>query len=294
VVVRKPSRDDSPSRRAAPSGKVANATLSELRPNGSWRQTATNLRAGGCATCRQWPTSVGTSGYTNTLLIRFAWPKRPCGYVPNPTVIDTAMKVYGPEFSLFLHGRRPALPNVVSSISTMRVQLSGTRPQRCRSSGRWATSCVLIVLLVATSCTSGNAGGSSPRRSGQSEPASSTPGEPPPLNPVELKVRTALDPMGLRAERAENSPPDRAAMSAVVVGGERLYVNVLRDDLGSFSIVGERNVDGVTVREVEFNTGDIRDQFLCSSLIYEVYGAIPSAFESRDKFLSAFIRALRC
>lgn len=118
---------------------------------------------------------------------------------------------------------------------------------------------------------------------------------PPMQNFLEAVVDDALSVLGIQAQRAEYSL-DSAFMWAPLEGDSALFVHAFPTgtDRGEFSVTGERIVAGITVRQVEYASGPVRDRFACDDATYEVEGATPPGFRTFDEFLNELIPLLGC
>lgn len=118
---------------------------------------------------------------------------------------------------------------------------------------------------------------------------------PPMQNALEAVVADALAVLGIQAQRAEYSPTS-AFMWAPFEDDSALFVHAFRTgtERGDFSVIGERVIAGITVQQVEYASGPVRDRFACEEVTYEVEGATPPGFPSYDAFLSEFITILEC
>jgi hypothetical protein len=116
-----------------------------------------------------------------------------------------------------------------------------------------------------------------------------------PVRATEILVADALAVLGVEAERAEYSP-DGAFMWAPLGNDSALFVHAFRTgaDRGDLSLIRERIVAGITVQQVEYASGPVRDRFACEDVTYEVEGATPPGFTTIDELLAEFISVLGC
>lgn len=64
---------------------------------------------------------------------------------------------------------------------------------------------------------------------------------------------------------------------------------------GEFTVIGERRLEGLRVRIVEYSSGPPpRHRFECTTDTYEVRGDVPPGFADMDALVGRFIRALGC
>lgn len=105
----------------------------------------------------------------------------------------------------------------------------------------------------------------------------------------------ALAALGVDAQRVEYSF-NGAFMWAEFDGGSALFVSAvpIGTDGGDFSVLNERLIRGVTVQQVRYPTGPVRDRFDCANATYEAEGATPPGFAQFDDFLLRFIEGLHC
>jgi hypothetical protein len=119
---------------------------------------------------------------------------------------------------------------------------------------------------------------------------------PPPLNPRETKVISALATLGITGMRAE-LPFENAQIWAHGPGWQ-LFVGAYRMGTmrGEFTVIDERRLEGVRVQIVEYSGQPPRHHFECATDTdtYEVRGDVPPGFAEMDALVGRFIRALGC
>ena len=155
-----------------------------------------------------------------------------------------------------------------------------------------------VIVAIATGCSDDDVADSPPSSTttSVSPPSSTVSTDPVPgLNPLEARIADALSHLELNAERAESSVRGAVMRSELSAGGELYVTGHPRDTIaGEFSVISERDVSGVQVREVDYPAAGRRSQFDCDEIRYEVFGAAPPGYDERDAFLADLIGALGC
>lgn len=115
------------------------------------------------------------------------------------------------------------------------------------------------------------------------------------FNPVESTLGNALMDLGISAQRAEHSFRG-AFFWSEFDDGSALYVSGYPADIpaGDFAVVDEREVGGLRIQSVRYESGIVRDRFQCAELNVEVEGATPPDYADMDAFLDEFVAALGC
>lgn len=130
-----------------------------------------------------------------------------------------------------------------------------------------------------------------------SEPEPSSMGDtPPPLTATESRIIESLGALGIAAMPAEHGFGKSAAIWSRIDADRALYVyaNPVGTDGAEFSVITQRDIEGVTVERVEYASGPVRDRFPCDDLVFETEGAVPPGFDDFDIFLGRFIVVLDC
>ena len=113
---------------------------------------------------------------------------------------------------------------------------------------------------------------------------------------MELKVIGALAGLGVTAQRAQHPFGDSASIWANF--GSGFFVHVAPTWMlareASFSVLDERQLDGIRVRHAQYGGGSTHHRFECSGINYKVEGALPPGFADMYSFVARFIRALGC
>ncbi|HYO44589.1 MAG TPA: hypothetical protein VES19_15425 [Candidatus Limnocylindrales bacterium] len=146
----------------------------------------------------------------------------------------------------------------------------------------------LLVVLALAGCGSGAV--ASPSQ--VLRPESS----PPPLNAAERRIVVALARIGLVAQVAEISPPDRASMWVEVGQGRVLSLVTLPagSPPSDWEVVGGRVLAGVDLREVRDADGFMSEWLQCGPELVRVWGAPPEADGTLDALLERLVPALDC
>jgi len=115
---------------------------------------------------------------------------------------------------------------------------------------------------------------------------------------MELKVIGALATLGVTGQRAQHPYEDSASIWANFGAGSHFFVHVAptRNLAGerSFSVLDERQLEGIRVRHAQYEGGSTHHRFECSGITYNVSGAVPPGSRDMHAFAASFIRALRC
>ncbi len=119
---------------------------------------------------------------------------------------------------------------------------------------------------------------------------------PPPLTATESRIIESLGALGIAAMPAEHGFGKSAAIWSRIDADRALYVyaNPVGTDGAEFSVITQRDIEGVTVERVEYASGPVRDRFPCDDLVFETEGAVPPGFDDFDIFLGRFIVVLDC
>jgi hypothetical protein len=59
-------------------------------------------------------------------------------------------------------------------------------------------------------------------------------------------------------------------------------------------VVDERELSGIRLQHVRYESGIVRTRFQCAEINVEVDGATPPEYATLDEFLEDFIASLRC
>jgi hypothetical protein len=113
------------------------------------------------------------------------------------------------------------------------------------------------------------------------------------LNPLEKRIVTALSELGIQGAPAQLSM-DSAQIVAPVDGSELVVTGVRREnDGGVFSVIDERQVEGVTVLSVAYEgIQGHRSRFACGDYNFEAYGSAPPGFSTFDELIPRLVSAL--
>lgn len=116
---------------------------------------------------------------------------------------------------------------------------------------------------------------------------------------AELRVTEALGELGLEAHRGEHPNPigvGSANMYVSLPDGSELFALAHAVDAysGDSEVTSEREVNGLTVQEVQYINGPTGDAFVCDEIRYEIRGAPPPDYDNIDDFLTDYIQALGC
>jgi hypothetical protein len=115
---------------------------------------------------------------------------------------------------------------------------------------------------------------------------------------MELKIIGALAALGVTGQRAQHPYQDSASIWANFGTGSHFFVNTAptRNLAGerSFSVLDERQVEGIRIRYAQYDGGSTHHRFECSGITYNVNGAVPPGFSDMYAFMARFIRALGC
>jgi hypothetical protein len=115
---------------------------------------------------------------------------------------------------------------------------------------------------------------------------------------MELKVIGALAALGVTGQRAQHPYQDSASLWANFGTGSHFFVHVapawmlVRE--ASFSVLDERQLEGLLVRHAQYEGGSTHHRFECSEITYMVSGGVPPGFSDMYAFVAPFIRALSC
>ena len=142
-----------------------------------------------------------------------------------------------------------------------------------------------------------------------SPPIPPTTGSPPPsvaqasidagllpgLNEVETRISKSLSALGISSVQAEDAAFG-GSMWSQFDDGSALYVtaNPLEADHAEFSVVAQREIQGVAVQRVAYASGAVRDRFRCDGLVFEVEGTVPPRFGDKEAFLGKLVAVLDC
>lgn len=151
-------------------------------------------------------------------------------------------------------------------------------------------------MIVACASDDDSATGSPSSTSVRESQSTSTSAAGAALNPLQGKVIDALSKLELRGSVAELSLSS-AQIVVNLADGRELHVSgtPLETHGGEFIVKGERVVNGVPVKTVEYPSAQAtREQFACNNVVYEASGAIPPNFATFEVFLSELLDALDC
>lgn len=164
----------------------------------------------------------------------------------------------------------------------------------------------LLVALLVCGCVATPAPSTptAPPSPGSTSPSAATPSPsptrpspadtPPPLTRLEVKVIDALARLRIGGRRAELPYQNAPVWAEVATGHLFVYAWPSTTRLAEFRVVGERQIEGVTVQLIEFGGPPVRYRFACSGDVYHVWGAVPPEYQEMDTFVARFIRALGC
>src|SRR5688572_5168067 len=113
---------------------------------------------------------------------------------------------------------------------------------------------------------------------------SPSPGDatPQPLTRMELKVIGALATLGVTGRRAQHPYQDSASIWAELGTGMHFFVHVAPTSAlvgeRSFSILDERQLEGIRVAHARYEGGSTHHRFDCSGINYKVIGALPPGY----------------
>lgn len=135
-------------------------------------------------------------------------------------------------------------------------------------------------------------------RSPSPPPVSTLGHTPQPLTRMELKIIGALAALGVTGRRAQHPYQDSASIWAEIGTGLHFFVHVAPTSAlaaeRSFSVLDERQLEGIRVRHAEYEGGSTHHRFECSGITYKVSGVVPSGSRDMYAFVARFIRALSC
>lgn len=108
----------------------------------------------------------------------------------------------------------------------------------------------------------------------------------------------ALAALGVTAHRAQHPYQDSASIWAELGSGLHFFVHTAPTSAlageRSFSILDERQLDGIRVRHAQYDGGSTHHRFECSGITHKVSGAVPPGSSDMYVFVGRFIRALGC
>lgn len=114
---------------------------------------------------------------------------------------------------------------------------------------------------------------------------------------MELKIIGALAALGVTGRRAQHPYQDAASIWAELGTGLH-FVHVAPTwalaGEASFSVLDERQLEGIRVRHAQYEGGSTHHRFECSGNTYTVSGAVPPGSTDMYTFVGRFIRALGC
>ena len=115
---------------------------------------------------------------------------------------------------------------------------------------------------------------------------------------MELKIIGALATLGVAGRRAQHPYQDSASIWAELGPGLHLFVHVAPTWMltreASFSVLEERQLEGIRVLRAKYEGGATHHRFECSDITYKVSGAVPPGSADMYPFVGRFIRALGC
>lgn len=115
---------------------------------------------------------------------------------------------------------------------------------------------------------------------------------------MELKVIDALAALGVAGRRAQHPYQDAASIWAELGTGLHMFVHVAPTSMlareASFSVLDERQLEGIRVQHAEYEGGSTNHRFECSGNTHSVSGAVPPGSRDMYAFVASFIRALSC
>lgn len=161
---------------------------------------------------------------------------------------------------------------------------------------RHAFSALLVVVAIAVGCSPAPSPSVAPSAGSTAPEPSSLGDTPPPLTATESRIIESLGALGIAAMPAEHGFGKSAAIWSRIDADRALYVyaNLVGTDGAEFSVIAQRDIEGVTVERVEYASGPVRDRFPCDDLVFETEGAVPPGFDDFDIFLGRFIVVLDC
>lgn len=118
----------------------------------------------------------------------------------------------------------------------------------------------------------------------------------PPLNAVERWLEAALVRIGLVAEVAEMSPPDRASVWVDVGGGRVLSIVTTPASAApsDWDVVSVRRLAGVELRRVRDADGTTTEMIVCEPDLVRVSGTPPDEDGTLDALIERLVPALDC
>jgi hypothetical protein len=115
---------------------------------------------------------------------------------------------------------------------------------------------------------------------------------------MELKIIGALGALGVTAHRAQHPYQDSASIWAELGTGLHFFVHVAPTWMlvreASFSVLDERQLEGIRVQHAGYEGGSTHHRFECSGITYMISGVVPPGSRDMYAFVARFIRALSC